>query len=282
MAHAIARLMVSALIGGAIAACTPELGPPPGVAAAPAPDATGPAPGAVKAVETARERYISQALADVAPPSLNGHRHVGSGTGFYIAPDKILTNYHVAGPCTMLTVGNGVEGNEVPAKLIAGDQGDDLAVLQTAPIAAEPARFETALYTETGQDLAIVGYPEHGLVVIESELSPVTAREADLVAPRKNFPFNGAVRRGNSGSPVLDDSGAVLGVVSAKVDTVAVYQKTGRIVDNIGVAIANRTVLAFLRSNKIDFLPAVPGASLTSAQLLDKAHGFVRQVGCWR
>lgn len=285
MAGAAARALLSALACAAIAACT--LGPPPGPASAPNPapaaSSAAPAPGAAQSAEAERERYIAHALAaDVRPPGLVGHRHIGAGTGFYIAPDKILTNFHVAGRCAMLTVGNGVEGKEVPAKLIAGDPADDLAVLQTAPIAAEPARFETALYTETGQGLAIVGYPEHGLVVLEAELSPVSAREGDLVAPRKNFPFTGGVRRGNSGSPVLDDSGAVIGVVVAKVDTVRVYQRTGHIVDDIGVAIANRTVFAFLHSNKIDFMPALPGEGLAPGQLLQRAHAFVRQIGCWQ
>ena len=79
-----------------------------------------------------------------------------------------------------------------------------------------------------------------------------------------------------------DDSGAVIGVVVAKVDTVRIYQRTGHIVDDIGVAIANRTVFAFLRSNKIDFMPALPGEGLAPGQLLHKAHAFVRQIGCWQ
>lgn len=272
------RWLLLALVGGACAACAP--GPPP--ASRPAAAVAVPAPRATNAAEEERARYIARALAGNRLPGLEGLRRIGTASGFYIASDKIITNFHAAGACRMLTVGNGVEGDEMLAKLVAGDPAEDLAVLATGAVVAEPARFETALYTETGEGLAIVGYPEHGLSVLEAELSPVAAPQRELASDRAKFQFRGSVRRGNSGSPVLDDSGAVIGIVEAKIDTISVYQRTGNVVDNIGVAISNRVVLDFLRNNGIGYLPAVPAPSLTPAQLLQRAHGFVRQIGCWK
>ena len=275
-------LVLLALLGAGCAGRSAS-GPPPQVA--PIRSATVPVeatpPDEAKA-EEARASYIAHALAGERIVGLDGLRRVGLGTGFYVAPDKLLTNFHVAGVCTRLTVANGVEGKETVATVIAGDETLDLAVLETSATVAAPARFEALLYTETGDDLAIVGYPEHGLTVLRAELSPVVAREVDLVSDQARFQFRGVVRRGNSGSPVLDDSGAVLGVVTAKVDTPAIYQRTGNVVDNIGFAISNRIVFDFLHQHRIDPLPAVAGPSLDAAQLLERAHGFVRQIGCWR
>ena len=262
------------------AGCGPRVPPP-----APAPAAAAslaPASAAASAREQQRDRYIERAMAGTHVPGLEGVRLIGGGTGFYFASDKILANYHVVGICKALTVGNGVEGSEGVAKLVASDPAADLAVLSTSATVPEPARFETAVYTETGEGMAIVGYPEHGLLVLEAELSPVDAVTRELVSDRPKFPFHGAVRRGNSGSPVLDDSGAVVGVVEAKVDTVSVYQNTGKVVDNIGYAISNHVVFDFLRTNRLAYLSALPAPSLTRAQLLDRAHGFVRQIGCWK
>jgi len=275
----VARGLLSALAVVGIAGCTanPLSRPPPAPAVAMSP----PPPAETKAEER-RDRYIERALEQAPPAGLQGRREIGVGTGFFIAPDKVLTNYHVAGQCAAVTVGNGVEGKEVHAKLVAGSPSDDLAVIETAAPMAEPARFETALYTETGNNLAVVGYPEHGLVVLEAELRPISAREQDLVSARPRYFFHGSVHPGNSGSPVLDDTGAVVGVVVAKVDTVAVYQRSGHVVDDIGFAIANRTVFDFLRRSAIAYLPARPSRGLTPDQLLKKANGFVRQVGCWR
>ncbi len=81
---------------------------------------------------------------------------------------------------------------------------------------------------------------------------------------------------------MLDSHGAVVGVVTAKVDTVAVYQKTGEVVDDLAFAIANRTVFDFLARNQITFVPASADANQSSDELLQKAHGFVRQVSCWK
>jgi hypothetical protein len=45
---------------------------------------------------------------------------------------------------------------------------------------------------------------------------------------------------------------------------------------------ADEPLEKFLRANKVGFLPALPGSSLSSDGLLAKAHGFVRQIGCWK
>ena len=252
-----------------------------GARAAPLPIATATAPNAEDTAE-ARASYVARALADPHPPGVKGLRRVAVGTGFFIGPDKVLTNFHVVDTCTALTVGNNREGAESDAKLVAGDAALDLAVLSTDAMSVTPARFETAIPMETGPDLAIVGYPNHGLPVLEAELDLVSSVNADVVGNRRMYPFAGDVRRGNSGGPVLDKSGAVVGVVTAKVDTPAVYRKTGMLVDNVGFAIANRIVFDFLRANDIAFQPATPAASLSPEEILQHARGFVRQIGCWK
>ena len=253
---------------------------PSGAAAQSLPAAPQPV-GSPSAAETERERYISHALAPPLPAELQGHRQAGWGTGFYVAADKVITNSHVAGNCAVRTVGNGTEGEEIIGRIAADDPADDLALL-AVDVPAEPASFETELYTETGRNLAVIGYPAHGLAVRLAELSPVDARQADLIADRPNFPFHGEVHPGNSGSPVLDETGAVLGVVVKRIDTVANYRRTGQIVDDIGIAIPNRIVFDFLRVNHVSVQRAPPAAALSPQALMTTAHRFVRQIGCWK
>ena len=238
----------------------------------------------VKARE-AREQYVLQALSPRIPPGVQGMSHVGSGSGFFIAPDRLLTNFHVVSGCRAMTVGNNSEGEEVDAKVIATDPVTDLAVLAAEEKDIHPAQFLADPLTESREDLAIVGYPEHGLPVLQAELHHISVYEDDLHKDGQRYSFFGNVRRGNSGGPLLDNYGAVVGVVTAKIDTVAVYRQTGAVVDDVGVAIANRTVFAFLTANNIEFASAeaaVSTANLGSDELLQKARSFVRQVGCWR
>ena len=270
-----AAAIAAAALLAALSGCAPRLGPPPGSAAAP--DATP-----ASAPAQTRDEYIIKSLVDHPPAGVGGRHLVGIGTGFYVAGDEVLTKFHVAGACGSVTVGNDTEGAETVATLVAGDQAADLALLRTAQQVADPARFAAPPAGEAEASLTVVGYPEHGLPVRIAELAPVSARPRDIATAGARYPFDGAVRHGNSGSPVLDADGGVLGVVVQKVDTVAVYQKTGEVVDKIGIAISNRMVEDFLRANGVAAMPAAAGAALTPAALLDRAHGFVRQVGCWR
>jgi serine protease Do len=256
-------------------ACT--LGPPPGSPAG-EPAAATSTPSAPAATD--RVQYIAHALAPTVPKGLEGRRERGVGSGFYVTPNDVVTNFHVAGECAVVTVGNASDAAEQIAQPVAKDPTDDLELLRVDG-SAEPARFEIDPGTESGRNLAVVGYPEHGMAVREAELAEVDTSRHDLASGTARYRFNGNVRRGNSGSPVLDETGAVVGVVVQKIDTVAVYQHTGEVVDNIGIAIANATVMAFLHANGVAVEPAASSVSLTRDRLLVKAHLFVRQIGCW-
>jgi S1-C subfamily serine protease len=263
-----------------VTACAAQLPPAP-LAPVSAPVASTP-PAEDSQSREARERYVVHALSTHAPPGVEGMRRIGSGSGFFIAMDRVVTNFHVVESCRAMTVGNNTEGEEVDAKVIATDPRADLAVLAAEEKDIQPAQFLAGPFAETREDLAIVGYPEHGLVVLQAELHRVAVFQDDLERGGARYNFFGPVRRGNSGGPLLDAHGAVVGVVTAKIDTVALYKKTGEVVDDLGVAIANHTVFDFLSKNQIAFAPATADADLSSEDLLKKAHGFVRQIGCWR
>jgi hypothetical protein len=81
---------------------------------------------------------------------------------------------------------------------------------------------------------------------------------------------------------VLDEKGAVVGVVTAKINTPAMYRRTGIVIKDIGFAIPNSTIFDFLHRNSIAFQQGQQAATLAPAQILQEAHGFVRQIGCWK
>jgi serine protease Do len=60
------------------------------------------------------------------------------------------------------------------------------------------------------------------------------------------FAIDADIRRGNSGGPVIDDRGYVVGVVSAKVNTPAMFQRTGQVMRDIGLIIRQDRALRFL------------------------------------
>jgi S1-C subfamily serine protease len=215
-------------------------------------------------------------------PGTEGKQLAGTGSGFFISTDKLLTNFHVVNGCAALTVGNNTEGKEVDAQLFVNDADADLAVLNATEPNIAPAQFRMTDPEDPRDEFAVVGYPEHGLPVLEAELDRVMVFPDDLAGHGTRYEFYGPIRRGNSGGPLLDWSGAVVGIATAKINTVKVYQRTGVVLDDVGFAIPNRIVFAFLRSHGIAFRSLLAGPSLSQQELLKKAHGFVRQVRCWK
>jgi S1-C subfamily serine protease len=131
--------------------------------------------------------------------------------------------------------------------------------------------------------VATVGYPVHGLPLIEPFLTVGTMAAADSPDGPSRFAIRADVRPGNSGGPVLDEYGQVVGVVTAKIDTVRVYQRTGQDIQKVGFAIATGPVLEFLRQSGIEPSPAEASPILgMGEELLGKARQFTVRVGCWQ
>jgi S1-C subfamily serine protease len=116
-----------------------------------------------------------------------------------------------------------------------------------------------------------------------STLSPAEAGADPMFAFSENrVSFHGEVRHGNSGSPLLDRAGEVVGIVNATVDTPRVYRATGKRVTDVGIAISYSAVLRFLAANDVKPLFGDgPHGTSTPEALHAKARSFVVQIGCW-
>src|SRR5579872_974607 len=68
-----------------------------------------------------RGDQVLRALHPRHPANVEGLRLFATGTGFFVSNGVVLTNFHVAGSCKALTVGNNSEGDELSATLVAGD-----------------------------------------------------------------------------------------------------------------------------------------------------------------
>jgi S1-C subfamily serine protease len=207
-------------------------------------------------------------------------RQVGGGTGFFIQPDgHLLTNNHVASQCEALSV-EAADGTEALARLEAASPADDLALLQTGLSIPQVAVFEENVSLD-GRPAAVIGYPSHGL----QRITP-TLVWGSLAGPMTHdghrFAFAADVHPGNSGGPIVDQRGLVVGVVFAKINAVAVFQNTGRSADQIGFGINNETTLAFLASHGVTVATAGRGPKLADDSLFAQSRPFIARVLCWR
>ena len=138
------------------------------------------------------------------------------GTGFVIAPERVLTNAHVVAGTEQIEV-------EVPRGLLKGqvvlyDPETDVAVLAVPKLEAPPLRLAPA-DAETGASAIVLGYPLDGpyqasgaRVRERIQLRGPDIYESQTVL-RDVYTIRAMVRSGNSGGPMVDPSGQVLGVV---------------------------------------------------------------------
>ena len=231
--------------------------------------------------ERARTEYVQKALKGEASP-VPGRRMIGSGTGFFVAPQRVLTAHHVIERCAALTI-RGSDRKTVTAERVADEKKDDLALISIQALALSVATFRPTDTARTGEAVATVGYPIHGLPRIEPFLTAGTMAAVDPTRGHSRFAIRADIRPGNSGGPVLDEYGRVVGMVTAKIDTVRVYQHTGQVIQKLGFAVGTGPVLEFLRRSGIEPSPAEAAPSLgIGEELLGRASLFTVRVGCWQ
>jgi S1-C subfamily serine protease len=233
-----------------------------------------------------RERRAEKVRQAIRPPApaYEDTRISGSGTGFFVAASGVvLTNHHVVRQCAGVTIDTAA-GNSGKAEVIALDQARDLALLRTDLLGQAVARFRNESTLRRPENLIVVGYPNRGMARVQPIASTGEfAGYGPPVGTIPRFAMLGEVRRGNSGGPVLDLNGLVVGVVFGKRDTVAASKAMGAPADDIGYAIPSGVAIAFLKENGITPAGGFPGATaLTGDAVFQSAKGFVTRVICWK
>jgi S1-C subfamily serine protease len=138
------------------------------------------------------------------------------GSGFVISPDRVMTNAHVVAGSSTVTVAAG--GDPYDATVVSYDPAVDIAILAVPNLPPGPLAFADA-EAKSGTDVLVMGYPGGGGFVA----TPARIREViELSGPdiyrnttvtRQVYTIRANVEQGNSGGPLVDLNGRVLGVV---------------------------------------------------------------------
>jgi TPR repeat protein len=171
-----------------------------------------------------------------------------SGTGFFITADGyLLTAYHVVKESAALKVWT--DGRLTPTRLVRVDAANDIALLKVDELTTAALRVISSRNVRTGLDVFTLGFPNIQLQGTEvkytqGNISSLTGAGDD---PRL-FQISVPVQPGNSGGPLLDEQGQVIGVVIAKLDEIFTARATGSLPQNVNYALKSSFVLSFLES----------------------------------
>lgn len=143
-----------------------------------------------------------------------GCAQFGIGSGFLLPGGVVVTNRHVIDQPRRVTV-NTWDGRQLDADVTGIAVDSDLALLQLEDAADLPvARLRTPAVA-VGEPLVVVGFPEGGPLTVTSGEALGLVDGQLLGEPADVLRIDAPIRQGNSGGPVLDADGQVVGVVFA-------------------------------------------------------------------
>jgi S1-C subfamily serine protease len=140
------------------------------------------------------------------------------GSGWVAAPDLVVTNAHVVAGEISTQVQPEGNGLPLPARVMAFDEKNDIAVLRVNDLRLSPLRLAEPRDSES---VALLGFPENGPFDIRAgrvgETTRVISNDAYNRGPveRTVTSFKGFVRPGNSGGPAVNEDGEVVATVFA-------------------------------------------------------------------
>jgi S1-C subfamily serine protease len=138
------------------------------------------------------------------------------GSGFVYAPDRIMTNAHVVAGVSSPLID--VQNSSVSGRVVYYNPDIDVAVIAVPTGTLRPLHFATAA---AGDGVAILGYPQNGPYDVQAARvrADQRLRSPDIYGHgtviRDVLSLRGLIRPGNSGGPVVDSAGHVVGVVFA-------------------------------------------------------------------
>jgi S1-C subfamily serine protease len=206
-----------------------------------------------------------------------------TGSGFFISKNNIVTNNHVVDNCQEITIQ--INNKKIPAHIITKNKNNDLAVLSIGVSADNlthgVAKFRFGKKVRVGDDVVVIGYPlgsllGRGIKATKGNVSSLSGLSDDITQMQITAP----VQSGNSGGPLLDLSGNIVGVVTAKLDALEVNKIANDLPQNVNFSIKSSVVESFLDANDIGYKTRRSINKIEASNIVQEAKKFTVKVYC--
>jgi len=201
-----------------------------------------------------------------------------SGSGFFVTPTHIITNNHVTAGCDEIEVKN--KGYRSTVELLDTDSTTDLSILVTGNPNTSFLHLRNRKPVVTGEQSIALGYPFSS--TLGSELKVTSGNIAALTGFNNNIAelqLTSPVQPGNSGGPLLDDNGNVIGVIVARLEKSE--EITGdRPAQNVNFAIKSNMAKIFMDLNRVDYQVRKANGPRAVSEIVTEAKEATVQVIC--
>lgn len=201
-------------------------------------------------------------------------RGVSTGTGFFVSNDGyLLTNSHVVNGAEEISII--LNGEKIKAALIDQDDSNDIALLKVnKKITGLPLEFKNK--TQQGEEIIVLGYPNIGLQGNNQKATfgYINARSG-IKGDTRYFQISAPIQPGNSGSPMLNEKGVVIGIASASLNQSAMLDATGTLAQNVNYAVKIAYALPLLIGSSVSYSGAKNTSTLSKTDIVEKIKNSV-------
>ncbi|GAA3715642.1 hypothetical protein GCM10022421_24090 [Oceanisphaera sediminis] len=210
--------------------------------------------------------------------NVNKKQPSGFGTAFYINNTDLITAEHVVANCSAISLKDGTNLN-----VISTDESIDLAIL-SSPHQRSQAWLPVASTGKAvlGEQVYALGYPYYMLVGTSLNLTTGNVSALAGYADDNRFiTISAPVQPGNSGGPLLNKKGEILGMISARLSESAIIKATGTLPQNINYAVTGEELIKFLHRSGVLYPRGQQEAVNLSNGIPEKLQTAVMPVFCW-
>jgi S1-C subfamily serine protease len=172
----------------------------------------------------------------------------GIGSGFFITRDGyLLTNFHVVRNASKVEVK--YKNRVLKAEVVEVDEANDLALLKVAGRDFSPLAISHKASADLGDAVFTIGFPNVGMQGVEPKYTDGKISSlAGMQDDPSEYQISVPVQPGNSGGPLCDANGEVVGIVVARLNDLAALRESGAVPQNVNYAVKAKHALRLARS----------------------------------
>jgi S1-C subfamily serine protease len=207
-----------------------------------------------------------------------------NGTGFAVSANGhdgyVLTNNHVVGGCAGNIYGNLPGRTAIKLTIVSHDETNDLALLRASQSFEQTAILSNTPIRPTEVILS-AGYPFHGVTSFNFTVAKgVVTSVNGLLKDNRYLQITTPVQPGESGSPLLDMSGHLVGLVFGTASRLKFENPTSESLETVGLAIKSANLRTFLDASKVPYRVADSVGEQTIPEIATAAKFYTMLISC--